>query len=214
MRNIFVGISTTIATLLFGALNIHACSCGERQTPAKAYADASVVWIGTATKISRGGGRSGFGDLKVTLDVREFLKGRKTRPAEVFTSSQGTACGYPFENGETYLIYGYRDRETGSISTERCTRTREVDLGTVDDELEILRSLSVGRFEPRLYGAVEEITRGIYIGDRSPNRPMPGIAVIARGHSATYKAKTDWDGRFRFVDIRPGEYVLDLSLIH
>lgn len=35
-------------------------------------------------------------------------------------------CGICFQSGKTYLVYAYRDKFTGLISTNGCTRTKEI----------------------------------------------------------------------------------------
>jgi len=214
--NVLLRILTLSIPFVVGCGEAYACECMEKNTPTTEFRKTPVIFVGTVKSEASADDRT-FGtelnwyDIRNVFSVTEAIKGVKSREVDVYASSQGTACGIRFYEGENYLVYAYRDEETKKfLSTSICTRTRPATES--EDEIGVLRSLSRGRFEPRLYGRVEEVVRGIFLGDRTPNKPFPGIRVIARSEGNTYQTKTDEDGRFRFVGIRPGLYRLDLDL--
>src|SRR5215213_8644265 len=85
--------------ILFAFESAKACSCSGRQTPAKAFVEADEILIGTISKLEVVQDNQGYRDLRATFLVDEVLKGKKGEKINIFTSSQGTACGYPFEDG-------------------------------------------------------------------------------------------------------------------
>ncbi|MBS1792568.1 MAG: hypothetical protein JSS81_01870 [Acidobacteria bacterium] len=175
-----------------------------------------MVFVGTVKSVKSADSRKfgdeyNFNDLQTTFYIDEPLKGVKSKEIDIYTSSQGTACGIEFEPGEQYLIYAY---EEGSkikyLSTSICSRSR--DAGSRKDEIAVLRSISNGAFIPRIYGRVEEIIRGIYLLDDLRNVPMYDVLVTASNGENVYRTRTDLGGNFSFINIRKGIYRLDVKL--
>jgi hypothetical protein len=85
-----------------------ACSCailGSKQEMAKqALSDSAAVFSGEVVDVEKQAGKQG-GTATVTLRVSEVWKGPEQGTLEVATSSQESACGYPFEEGLEYLVY-------------------------------------------------------------------------------------------------------------
>jgi len=205
-----IGIYIFAAVLLVIGLDsaVLGCSCMGRQPIVKSYSEAAVVFVGTVSKMSHADSRSGFSNLRVSFIVDKPLKRVKTEQVDIFTSSQGTACGFPFEVGNMYLVYGYGDENPGSNTTNICVRTRYLELGRIDDEVEILKTLSAGKLIPRIYGSVVELTRGIYPlrSDSNSRKPMPNIRITAVGNGHKFDAMTDIYGKFRMIDVPAGVY--------
>lgn len=210
----------TVSLLLFAFVFIvtqpaalYACSCEARDATVKAMRSASAVFIGTVKTIRNAADHDGFSDLKVSFDVETVLKNSKLATSDVYTSSQGTACGFPFVEGEQYLVFA--ELLQNSLQTSICSRTRYVQWGSPDDEIEVLRTVSKGRLEPRIYGTVYELTRGIYPLRKDywdERRSMPGITVIARSGDHMFEAVSDEHGRFRVKNVVPGLYRLTFKV--
>jgi len=62
---------------------------------------------------------------KITFKVTEFLKGTPKDSIAVYTSTEGSTCGYPFLMGRYYLVYAY-GKDT--LYTSLCTRTKQCEL--------------------------------------------------------------------------------------
>jgi uncharacterized GH25 family protein len=212
MKTILFSLTIFCAIFLFGFETARACSCMERDSAVKAYAKADAVWVGTISNVQPGVGKSAFRDMRATFLVDEALKGKKSEKLDVFTSSQGTACGYPFENGGSYLVYAYRDAETKELQTSICGRTRRLAIGVEEDEIEILRSLSRGILQPRIYGVVYELIRGLYPLREDywkVREPMPNVKIIARNGKKAFESVSDSKGRFSIANLQKGKYKLE-----
>jgi len=69
-------------------------------------------------------------DREVRFDVLRSWKGASAR-AVVWTAPVGSACGYPFEVGHTYLVFARRGAD-GALWTSICGRTRPADEAAAD----------------------------------------------------------------------------------
>jgi hypothetical protein len=63
-------------------------------------------------------------ETAVTLEVVSAWKGVDLGRVVIKTEAQGTACGYDFQVGESYLIYAERTGPTGDLSTSSCSLTK------------------------------------------------------------------------------------------
>jgi hypothetical protein len=61
-------------------------------------------------------------ETKVTLRVSEVWKGSGQETLEVRTPSQGMACGYPFKEGQEYLVYA--DGKEQPFKVNACSETK------------------------------------------------------------------------------------------
>jgi hypothetical protein len=111
--------SATAVSLLALALLVllpdcaSACTCmipssgqTQQEIAKQALSDSAAVFAGEVVDISAGE------PLTVSFRVSEVWKGPERGTLEVTTSSQESACGYPFEEGREYLVYagqGYKD---------------------------------------------------------------------------------------------------------
>lgn len=109
-----------------------ACSCAE-PSPEVAYERASVVFAGTVTSIgqsfSQWLGVSQSGDRLIRFTVSRRWKGVPDAREVVRAALTGEACGYPFREGGTYLVYavGGFERTTGF-----CDGTKELSIAEQD----------------------------------------------------------------------------------
>jgi hypothetical protein len=69
----------------------------------------------------------------VTLRVSEVWKGTDQGTIEVSTPSQGSACGYAFEEGQEYLVYAYGKQD---LKVDACGGTTH--LSKADEDLALL----------------------------------------------------------------------------
>jgi hypothetical protein len=86
-----------------------ACTCAwssaaPQERAQRALKESTAVFAGEVVKISKGE------PLTVSFQVSEVWKGPEQENLEVSTSSQESACGYPFSEGRKYLVYAEGNR--------------------------------------------------------------------------------------------------------
>jgi hypothetical protein len=114
------------ALIAIGPRSARACSCSV-QTSEQAFAASTAVFLGIARDITQTPTPSTFGPLlEVKFDVSRVWKGDVTRTQVVVTPIGGTVCGFGFQTGRAYLVYGYRN--DSGLWTSICSHTRATDL--------------------------------------------------------------------------------------
>jgi hypothetical protein len=117
-----------------------ACTCAE-PSPEAAYERASVVFVGTVISIDRSLsqrlGLSSSGDWLIRFAVTRRWKGVPSGSELIRAPLTGEACGYPFREGGTYLVYavGWLERRTGF-----CDGTKDISIA--DEDMRALDALS------------------------------------------------------------------------
>jgi hypothetical protein len=104
-----------------------ACSCaivGSQQERAKqALSDSTAVFSGEVVDVEKEAATASHpGTSKITLRVSEAWKGPAQETLEVSTPSQGSACGYPFKEGQEYLVYASGKEEPFKVGL--CSETK------------------------------------------------------------------------------------------
>jgi hypothetical protein len=110
--------------------------------------ESKAVFAGTVLNITERKSGPFEGYLQVTLKVKQSWKRAKaitvsvitSPPSKVVASSYVANCGYPFQVGESYLVYVESMSRFGQMSTGSCSRTRKLVDATED-----LRILGKGR---------------------------------------------------------------------
>ena len=125
------------AILLFApTASAYACSCTETPSVQSSFDAASAVFLGEVTIIANNVAQ--LPQNQVTFVVREQFKGEAKAQLELRTASIPTACGYPFQVGEQYVVYA--EESAGGLRTSLCSRTRRVE--DAHEDLTILRAVS------------------------------------------------------------------------
>ena len=112
----------------------YACSC--MVVPIQRYISSSdAVFSGEVVDLQKGTSASRmFGPSDtVTLRVSETWKGTDQGTLEVSTPSQGSACGYAFEEGQEYLVFAYGKQD---LKVDACGGTTL--LSKADKDLALL----------------------------------------------------------------------------
>jgi hypothetical protein len=109
-----------------------ACSC-MMQTLEEGVAQSEAIFEATVTKIAPKLVNQ-FPSLEVSLAVERAWKGIDREEVLVITASNSAACGYPFTEGSTYLVYAYRDKED-PLRVSLCSLTKPIDKAAADLEL-------------------------------------------------------------------------------
>ena len=147
-----IGAAVITALALAGPRPAWACTCAMPAGPDVAFSQATAVFTGTVTGISRRNALSVFDRLrqwmsqwtgqslqlgladpvKVTFAVTAAWKGAATTPIVVGTGYGGGDCGYGFAAGQAYLVYAYGLASGNGLVTHICSRTAEVQQATQD----------------------------------------------------------------------------------
>lgn len=212
-----------------------ACSCLDVDSPCQAYQSSDLVVVGVVTDIKDDavdiaveGVKIGSATRRwVRLRVEEPLKGG-AREMTVVTGAGGGDCGYPFNVGGRYLVYASAAGPmSDSLNPNQspapppppagvapgpvyavtiCGRTRMVADG--EDDLALIRALTRGKPETRIFGQVDQLVRplGTYEYNIDPVGSMPNVVIEARGRGQTLRTRTDRNGMYRFLNPAPGRY--------
>jgi hypothetical protein len=118
------------------AAPVNACTCAMDERPAlQALADNSAVFLGTVLSVSLQEGAKFGGsvpeeyfpqdqELQVRFRVWKSWKGIAVSSVIVTTQWFGSACGYHFDVGHSYLVWAM-DRGRGTLATGICSRTQD-----------------------------------------------------------------------------------------
>jgi hypothetical protein len=121
-----------LSLLLLGAATAHACSCLPPPPPAQALRMSDAVFVGTVVDIERAPKNGEIATVRATLQVARYWKGLGTGTVTVKTASSTPACGFPFQKGQTYLVYA--SGHDTLFETNLCTRTKLVNGMTAEEE--------------------------------------------------------------------------------
>jgi hypothetical protein len=135
-------------TLLTGVLVVaqpaHACSCSSTPPPLEALREAdfvavvrveSVAWAwrvyawslvqAAADALGAEDELYEYPNRRIGVEVVELLKGRPLAARALYTTWGDGDCGFPFEDGALYLVYGHEHE--GAVQVNICSRTRAFD---------------------------------------------------------------------------------------
>ena len=202
-----IGMSTTRRNLLailflitVGCLrpeSATACSCAGPGAPCAEAWRADAVFVGQVVSISATVGR------RVEVAVIEPFRGFQLSQVTLETGYGGGDCGYPFEMGQSYLVYANRTGE-GHLTTSICSRTRPVR--DAAEDLAYARSLAA--IDPG--ASARQIGRVVLWEPSLPSgsnvKPVPGIGVTATGGGRAFSAATNDRGEFALTGLPLGTY--------
>lgn len=131
----------------------HACSCTGPQPVCAIEMGTSAIFRGIVVERTlednvhyakkpdgstvewHGGGR-----YRVRFAVEETFSGEPRQEMTVYTNSQGSACGFPFEDGGEYVVFTHQDKEKDALWTSRCSRTAKLRAGEVNESMAWMRA--------------------------------------------------------------------------
>ncbi|TAE80502.1 MAG: hypothetical protein EAY81_10365 [Bacteroidetes bacterium] len=166
-----------ILTSLFilTTITLHACTCSIAGIK-KSYTYSSAVFYGKYLSTDT---VKGFNDISRrpfvvdNFEVSKFYRGvdsltfqhsiskRKSYIISLINNSQD-GCGISFEKEKMYLVYAYRDFYGGHLTTDGCTRTRQILSGNFiasfpsdpdkgkDEDFELNSLIRIGEIEKLL----------------------------------------------------------------
>lgn len=200
-RGVAIGLLTLCGWSSLASESL-ACSCAAPGAPCNGIARADAVFIGRVTGTSVG----------VQFDVERPVKGVGTGPISL--GNGPPSCALPFNIGERYVVYAYRDPSTGSLYTGMCTRTRPLADPHTDGDLAYF---DIGQDS----GAARHLLTGVVRNDtirldsqRVSVPELAGIPVTLRpvdgGPALT--SSTRANGSYQIAGMTPGRFVLTATL--
>ncbi len=101
--------------------------------------------------------------MTVTFRVSEAWKGAERETLDVETAITEASCGYPFDEGESYLVYASKGTNSGGLEVALCGSTKP--LSEADTDLAAL-------------GPCAAPTGSAPVGDRLPDTSgaRPGLS--------------------------------------
>jgi hypothetical protein len=124
-----------VATVILNSGNASACFCSPPDF-SQSIMDAKAIFSGKVVEVSH---------EKVVFAVEGVWKGKVEE--KITLGMNQSSCTYPFEQGETYLVYAlkYKDSDFSEyrLFTNLCTRTRR--LGEAKQDIKNLWSLKLHR---------------------------------------------------------------------
>ena len=212
IRRRTVVLLSCLAGLAGAPSDAAACSCVEPNPRCQTVWNTPDIFVGQVLAIDTAPADTvPFLPRRVRIRTAEVFRGGAGGEVDIWTGQGGGDCGYGFKAGATYLIYAYRDTETGRLATGICSRTQP--LSSAAEDLEYLRSSakSTARLG-RIFGhATRDDSQLIELWTGRPKTPFAGAKVIAEGGGRTYEARTAADGAYEFA-VPPGTYTVRVEV--
>jgi 5-hydroxyisourate hydrolase-like protein (transthyretin family) len=224
----WVGSAMVVAVAIGMAPPAFGCSCSQPSSPCASIMDKeAVIFIGTpvaaepATFTSTGivalGPRAGEpvtqreDAVRYRFTVHEWLHANIDAPTiALITATDTAACGYPFQIGESYLVYAHES--TNGLRAGFCSRTGPV--AERQDDITLLRETQTGSPQTRLVGTVYSmrlLTDGGFF-HYTPLTGVPNVKIAIAGQDGTHQTSTDDRGEFKVVGLAPGNYEVTPAL--
>lgn len=204
---------------LFSA-SIQACSCIDSGLPCQAFWNTDAVFSGEVKEIidpppkemslANGDKAYSYQQKKIRFAVEEGFRGVSGETTvEVTTGRGGGDCGYPFVSGEKYLVYAYKNKQTGEFHAGICSRTQL--LANAAEDLQYFRSLATKPSGSTVSGFVVQTFP--YKNDAPYKNPQPlaNIPVIIENSLNKSETKTDEKGAYWFWNLAAGEYEISIK---
>jgi hypothetical protein len=122
--------------LVFFSPGVLACTC---LTPPfhEELARSSTVFAGKVVEVQEIISEAGEGDglpagwwLQATFSVSRVWKGPEKSSLVAVTPYESASCGYPFKEGQSYLVYARGSGDTLSVNS--CSRTKVLESAGAD----------------------------------------------------------------------------------
>jgi hypothetical protein len=137
---------------------------------------------------------------RVIFEVDEVFRGSASGTVKVFNPIGWAACEILFELGKSYLVNAYRNRNTGSLHTGRCARTKEISEAEAD--LRVIRRATGPQQISQLF--IYTIAKPDLFGRRRP--PVPGLEIQVSADGFDSTKTTDQTGTAQFDISAAGRY--------
>jgi hypothetical protein len=187
----------------------YACTCEMPKLPCEEYWKRDAVFVGEVTALKSARDAQGWQARLVTLTVTEAFRGVTGAEISLTTGMSGGDCGFGFLQGGQYLVYAYRNKQSGQLSASICSRTRK--LAEAENDLVYLRSLGKGKTGAYVQGQVVLLPHE-YREGAPPHMPQANLRVTLAGPAKKFTATTDEEGRYRLEGLPAGNYKVSLEI--
>ncbi len=128
-------VLTGLGIVLLAPDSASACSCAgggsKKEMVEWALSHPGAVFTGEVIDLQKGSSSS-----SVTLRVSEVWKGPQRETIQVSTPSYGASCGYPFKEGQEYLVYAYWGNQgtppRPALKVDLCSSTKPLSEAGAD----------------------------------------------------------------------------------
>ena len=183
-----------------------ACTCAQSGSACEEFSRVDAVFVGRVVGIQTSTDSPKFGTRRVQIAVVEALRGVNPGTVTVRTyPANGGSCGYPFAEGETYLVYAFQP-EPGVLVVTMCGRTRVA--AEVPEEITYLRTLArpaVGA-TARIKGQVQTLSWPP--PSRTTVESLARVRLTATSSAGSYSTTSNPKGEFTFDGLPLGRYEL------
>lgn len=185
---------------------VASCPSTQQGPPCQEYWQAAAVFIAVPNRVVHTPDKPTpdnwmYVRTTVYFTIEEAFRGIE---AGALVLNLGS-CGYPFKEGERYLVYAYRYNGTELDVRIGNTRTRPVSEAAED--LNYIRGLSSADHGSRVFGTV--VHSGFNFKDgRFKAEPLPDIKVTLVANNQRLEVVTDREGRYEFKQVPAGTYRL------
>jgi|SRR5581483_2378857 len=123
----FPSVAVAFLLLVGFSPQTFACSCSASGPPCQAYWRSDAIFAGTPISssqisIDEEGHKRPMRLFRLRVD--EPFRGVTGQEIDIITGFGGGDCGYEFEKGKKYLVYGYTDPKQHYTYAGLCSRTR------------------------------------------------------------------------------------------
>lgn len=152
--------------------------------------------------VSDSGAGWGKGPARVSIEEPLFRTPAGVRELTIDTQA-GSSCYFRLKQGERYVIYAWKDSQTGRLTTGVCSNSFLVKGHEV--LLDAIRNLAKSG-PSRIVGTVEKST-----GRFEHDGGVAGATVTAKSGENIFEAKADAYGNYEFRGVPEGRYRLDVA---
>jgi carboxypeptidase family protein len=208
-------LAALLLALVAAERSASACECVATGQACSDYWKASAVFLGRVDSVTRDAAKPGARTWplkRVVFTVIESYRGVTTTSVRVETGAGGGDCGYPFQEGRTYLVYAASRDGGGVLTTSICSRTRPAE--DADADVGYARAVASGHGPvSRIVGDIRKGTRTLGGPSNPDGEPLAGVEVrFQRDGVLTARATTDEHGSFVLEGLPPGRYAVSLAL--
>jgi hypothetical protein len=194
------------AVAALGPSPADACTCAQSGSACEEFSRVDAVFVGRVVGIQTSNESPKFGTRRVQIAVVEAFRGVNPGTVTVRTyPANGGSCGYPFAEGETYLVYAFQP-EPGVLVATMCGRTRVAS--EVGAEISYLRTLArpAAGTTARIKGQLQTLSWPP--PTQRTSEDVPRVRLTATSGAGSYSATSNPRGEFTFDGLPLGRYEL------